>query len=92
MGYKEDQSEWKRLCGQWVKLSAGDSSILKTFPPLVASLGLRIPERKTCLASSSVLYFAGQEEAAKKLDLCIAQNELKQGLLLNRNFVNESTH
>jgi hypothetical protein len=50
---------------------------------------LRIPERKTCLASSfaSVLYFAG-EEAAKKLELCIAQNELKQGLLLNRNFVN----
>jgi hypothetical protein len=49
-----------------------------------------IPERKTCLASSfaSVLYFAGQEEAAKKLELCIAQNELKQGLLLNRNFVN----
>jgi hypothetical protein len=62
---------------------------LKTSPswcvPRIAS-----QNGKTCLASSfaSVLYFAGQEEAAKKLDLCIAQNELKQGLLLNRNFVN----
>jgi hypothetical protein len=70
------------MCGQWVKLSPGDSNI-EDILLVGASLGLRIPERKTCLASSfaSVLYFAGQEEAAKKLELCIAQNELKQGLL-----------
>jgi hypothetical protein len=49
---------------------------------------LRIPERENVSFALRQSCIAGQEEAAKKLELCIAQNELKQGLLLNCNFVN----